>query len=422
METWAETALVAKIGNQAQVPVISLAAAIEATKTTQWPFLIQITNFSNQMDCTAALVHSFKWRRVIVVYEEDMLSDDSNMLAMLSDALHNVGSVIEHHLFIQPYQSLSHPLEFVREELMKLNNIQPRAFIVLQSSLQFTSLLFSEARKMRFMGKDSAWVITDTIASFLDYVNSSFISSMEGAFGIKIDYSENTTSFLDFKKQFRQSFRFEYPEEDNSNPGIYALRAYDSIATVIVALERLTHSTSSTTSTRLLDTILSSNFSGLSGEIHFEDEGLSYKPIYRVINVFNLTYSKLEYWSPEFGFLKSLDAAKSGKNGSIGKRNDWRRSLGNLKRVPKGWAMPSLEDPLIIGVLGRATFDAYDGFCIRVFKEVLKILGYGLPYKFVEFNGTYGDLVKNVANKVINLSPTTLLCISEKLIYNSICW
>ncbi|KAL7243635.1 hypothetical protein ACSBR1_015942 [Camellia fascicularis] len=428
METWAETALVAKIGNQAQVPVISLAAAIGATKTTQWPFLIHmVTNFSNQMDCTAALVHSFKWRRVIVVYEEDMFSGDSNMLAMLSDALHNVGSVIEHHLVIPPFQSLSHPLEFVREELMKLNNIQPRAFIVLQSSLQFTSLLFSEARKMGFRGKDSAWVITDTIASFLDSVNSSFISSMEGVFGIKIDYSENTTSFLDFKKQFQQSFRFEYPEEENSNPGIYALRAYDSIATVIVALERLTHSTSSSTSTRLLDTILSSNFRGLSGEIHFEDERLSYKPIYRVINVFNLTYNKLEYWSPEFGFLKSLDAAKSGKNGSIGK-DDWRRSLGNLKRVPKGWAMPSLEDPLIIGVPGRATFDAfvkktastknsneaYDGFCIRVFKEVLKILDYDLPYKFVEFNGTYGDLVKNVANKTFGGAVGDITILAER--------
>ncbi|KAF5956223.1 hypothetical protein HYC85_003448 [Camellia sinensis] len=423
METWAETALVAKIGNQAQVPVISLAAAIGTTKTTQWPFLIQmVTSFSNQMDCTAALVHSFKWRRVIVVYEENKFSGDSNMLAILSDALHNVGSVIEHHLVIPPFQSLSDPLEFVREELMKLNNIQPRAFIVLQSSLQFTSLLFSEARKMGFMGKDSAWVITDTIASFLDSVNSSFISSMEGVFGIKMDYSENTTSFLDFKKQFQQSFRFEYPEEENSNPGIYALRAYDSIATVIVALERLTHSTSSSTSTRLLDTILSSNFSGLSGEIHFEDERLPYTPIYRVINVCNLTYKKLEYWSPEFGFLKSLDAAKSGKNGSIGK-DDWRKSLGNPKQVPKGW-----DNPLVIGVPGRATFDAfvkkmastknsneaYDGFCIRVFKEVLKILDYDLPYKFVEFNGNYGDLVKNVANKTFGGAVGDITILAER--------
>ncbi|CAL5411356.1 unnamed protein product [Camellia sinensis] len=349
---------------------------------------IAVDNFNNKLSlyfsssggdplqaAYAALVHSFKWRRVIVVYEEDMFPGDSNMLAMLSDALHNV----------------------------------------------------DEARKMGFIGKDSAWVITDTIASFLDSVNSSFISSMEGVFGIKIDYSENTTSFQDFKKQFQQSFRFEYPEEDNSNPGIYALRAYDSIATVIVALERLTHSTSSTTSTRLLDTILSSNFSGLSGEIHFEDERLSYKPIYRVINVFNLTYNKLEYWSPEFGFLKSLDAAKSGKNGSNGK-DDWRKSLGNLKRVPKGWAMPSLEDPLIIGVPGRAAFDAfvkitpstkntnvtYDGFCISVFKEVLKILDYDLPYKFVEFNGTYRDLVENVANKTFGGAVGDITILAER--------
>ncbi|KAF7120558.1 hypothetical protein RHSIM_Rhsim13G0184600 [Rhododendron simsii] len=42
----------------------------------------------------------------------------------------------------------------------------------------------------------------------------------------------------------------------------------------------------------------------------------------------------------------------------------------------------------------------YTGFCIRVFKEVWKRLGYpATNYEFVEFNGAYDDLVANVANK-----------------------
>lgn len=92
----------------------------------------------------------------------------------------------------------------------------------------------------------------------------------------------------------------------------------------------------------------------------------------------------------------------------------------DLKRVPKGWTMPSLEDPLIIGVPGNATSEnlvkitsiknsdqkTYSGFCIRVFEEVQRILGYDIPSKYVEFNGTYDNLVANVANKVINQPPT----------------
>lgn len=144
---------------------------------------------------------------------------------------------------------------------------------------------------------------------------------MEGVLGIKAEYSENRKPFLKFYEQFRKRFLLEYPEEENYNPGIHALRAYDSITAITVALEWLNHKTS--TSERLLDSLLLGNFTGLSGEIHFEDGRLSYQPIYRVICVFNMTYNKLGYWSQEFGFSKSLDAEENGKNDSSGKGNDF---------------------------------------------------------------------------------------------------
>ncbi|KAF7120532.1 hypothetical protein RHSIM_Rhsim13G0184100 [Rhododendron simsii] len=54
----------------------------------------------------------------------------------------------------------------------------------------------------------------------------------------------------------------------------------------------------------------------------------------------------------------------------------------------------------------------YSGYCIDVFKDALESLGCDLPYEFVEFSGTYDELVKNVTNKVINLSSTSfpILC------------
>lgn len=417
METWSETALVASVGNQAQVPVISLAAG--AIKTRQWPLLVQMANdVSEQMNCFAAIVQS-NWRRVVVVYEEDMYGGVPAMLPLLSEALQKVGSYIVHHLAVEPFSSLSNPKQFVHEKLMKLKSSQPRAFIVLHASLPMTTVLFTEAKKMDFVGKDSVWVLTDSVASLLDSANSSFFSSMEGVVGIKTEYSENSKPFLEFYEQFRQRFQLEYAEEENYKPGIYALRAYDSITAITAALDR---DNKTFTSERLLDSLLSSSFTGLSGEIHFEDGRLSYQSIYRVINVFNMTYNKLGYWSPDFGFSKSLDVAEYGKNDSSRKGNTFLKLVdgfikqpGDVKWIPEGWTMPSLENPLIIGVPGNATSDnlvkitsiknsaekIYSGFCICVFEEVKRILDYDLPSRYVEFNGTYDNLVGNVANKVL---------------------
>jgi hypothetical protein len=88
----------------------------------------------------------------------------------------------------------------------------------------------------------------------------------------------------------------------------------------------------------------------------------------------------------------------------------------NLSR-PKGWAMPTVKNPLIIGVPGRTSFqkfvnvsdsnkDHIGGWCIEVFKMVLSNLNYDLPYKLVAFNSTYDELVYGVFNKVtISTSP-----------------
>ena len=94
--------------------------------------------------------------------------------------------------------------------------------------------LFQEARRMDFMGKDSAWIITDSISSFLDSMDTSVIPYMEGALGIKSYFSKSSSSFLEFSTQFQKKFKSENPEEDNAQPGIPALRAYDSFAVIIL--------------------------------------------------------------------------------------------------------------------------------------------------------------------------------------------
>lgn len=66
--------LVVNVGNRAQVAVISLgASAISPTLAhVRWPFLIDMaSNSSKEMKCVAAIVYSYNWRKVLVIYEDD---------------------------------------------------------------------------------------------------------------------------------------------------------------------------------------------------------------------------------------------------------------------------------------------------------------------------------------------------------------
>ncbi|KAJ9136084.1 hypothetical protein P3X46_033196 [Hevea brasiliensis] len=413
MERWEQAALVADIGSRAQVPVLSFAAPaiIPPLTPSRWPFLVRMVyNDSEQMRCIAELTRAYNWRRVVVVYEDNTYGGDSGKLALLSQALQEVGSEIEHRLVLPPFALISDPKEAVKEELTKLQEIKSRVFIVLQTSFPLMTHLFREAKNMGLVGKDTVWILTDTVTSLLDSFNTSVIYSMEGALGIKSYYSDSSSAYKSFHAQFRQIFRSEYPEEDNLEPGFYALRAYDSISTIINAMEKMS-SNSSSNQKEFLNNIFSSNFTGLSGQIRFKAGGLMHSPKLRIVNVVGKKYKEIDFWLPGYGFWESNEEGEEHQNGGgsmqLQGHVNW---PGNLKRIPKGWAMPSNAKPLKIGVPGRTSFqrfvrvvneseNRYDGFCIELFHEVLKVLDYNLPYNFVPYNGTYDDLVNHVYNK-----------------------
>ncbi|KAH7837076.1 hypothetical protein Vadar_009279 [Vaccinium darrowii] len=85
-------------------------------------------------------------------------------------------------------------------------------------------------------------------------------------------------------------------------------------------------------------------------------------------------------------------------------------------------------DKFTIGVPGKASFKNfvkitpsskdpneknYTGFCIRVFEEVRSKLDLR-PYEFVEFNGSYDDLVANVANKTYDAAVGDITILAHR--------
>ncbi|PPR82741.1 hypothetical protein GOBAR_AA37971 [Gossypium barbadense] len=530
LETWEEAVVVGDIGSRAQVPVFSFAAPAitPPLATTRWPFLVRMANEdSKKMKCIAAIIGLFNWKRVIVIYEDDVFGSESGKLALLPEALQDVGSEVEFRLVLPPFSSVTNLNVAVHEVLKKLQKKQSRA------------------KKSGLVGHDSAWIVTETISSYLDSFNSSVISSMEGTLGIKIYYSEDTSLYKKFYTNFRTTFRNEYHEEDNSQPGINAFRAYDSIGIITQAVEKLKKykeldfwlpgigfsrnptvknetgyvgeisqdlggrvywpgdsklapkgwamptdekpsiigvpaitsfekfvkvvdgklpgvknydgfciklfyevlkvlgyhlpyhfdphngtydelvnkvynkklKSDGKSPKKLLKKILSSNFTGASGEVCFEEEQLSYDPILRIVNVVGKRYKELDFWLPGIGFSRNP-----------GVKNETVNWPGDSKLVPKGWAIPTDEKPLIIGVPAITSFEKfvkvvdgklpgvknYDGFCIKLFYEVLKVLGYHLPYHFDPHNGTYDELVNKVYNKTYDAAIGDITILADR--------
>ncbi|XP_050223519.1 glutamate receptor 2.7-like [Mercurialis annua] len=425
MERWNEASLVAEIGNQAQIPILSFSRPAITPPLSQfrWPFLARMAyNNSEQMNCIAELTRLYNWRRVITVYEDN---GDYGDLALLSQALQKSGRMIEHNLVLPSISSLYDRKKIVKEELRKLEEVKSRVFIVLQTSLPLVIHLFREAKEMGFVGKDSVWILTESVTSFLDSVDISVIYSMEGALGIRTTYSDSSREYTSFYSQFRRSFRSEYPEEDNSEPGYYALRAYDSITTITKAMEEMSNNFSNSKS--FLNHILLSDFTGLSGQIQFKEGELLHSPTLRIVNVVGKKYKEIDLWEPEFGFKRSRtgDEDVNDDGGVIGLESpvNW---PGDLKRSPKGWAMPSNAKPMIIGVPGRTAFskfvevvdaskNIYDGYCIDLFRKVEEVLGYNLSYRFVPYYGTYDDLVNHVYNKTYDAIVGDITILAERV-------
>ncbi|KAF3451390.1 hypothetical protein FNV43_RR07485 [Rhamnella rubrinervis] len=311
MDTWQEATLVAKVGNQSKVPVISFAAPsiTPPLMINRWPFLIAMdSSDSAQINCMADLVCAYNWRKVVVIYEENEYDGDFGSLTLLNEALQSAGSEIEYRLVLPPYSSPSNPKDVVLDELSKIRiNVQSRAFIVLRSSFPMVAHLFREANELGLIGKESVWIVTESITSLLDFANSSVISSMEGILGIKTYYNESSNAYKYFYTQFNQIFQTENPQKQTFKPNIHALRAYDSIRTI-------TQGTNMTTK-MLLEDILSSNFDGLSGKVRFQEGKLLPAPVFRIENVIGndkevaqqqRRYKELDFWMPQYGFLNRL--------------------------------------------------------------------------------------------------------------------
>nr|POE90492.1 glutamate receptor 2.2 [Quercus suber] len=434
--TWQEAVFVAQLGNESRVPILSLANEIPQWASCHWPFLVNAARSQNaQMKAVAAIIQSWKWRKVNIIYE-DMNPAVTGISPELIAAIQGVDAEINDLLLLSPfprYPSLSQKLE-------SLKNESCRVFIV-HTSITLATKIFTEANNLGMMDKDYVWITTNAITSQIDSLNASIISSMQGVLGVKSYFSTTPKSYKDFHFRFRIMFRLQYPGEPVPEPGTSAMQAYDTAWAVAIALVGKPYVKSCANLTdhvacmhemngpQLLEEILQSNFEGLTGAFNFKMGKLAPIHIFRIVNVVGKSYRELGFWSEGLGFSESIHkASKYNRSMSILGQVFW---PGGPWSVPNGWGVPIIAKPLKIGVPAVITFSEFvnvryyrpgakpivNGFSIAVFEAALELLPYHFPYEFIPFNGTYDSLVQQVYVKTFDAVVGDIAIIANRSEY-----
>ncbi|GJS65881.1 glutamate receptor 2.8-like protein [Tanacetum coccineum] len=100
---------------------------------------------------------------------------------------------------------------------------------MLNTSLELGIRLFQTAKKMEMTGDGYLWIATNQITDHFHSINPTTISSLKGIVGVKSYFPEDKPDFLYFRKRFRHKFHSDYPEEDQDEPGIFAVQGYNSV-------------------------------------------------------------------------------------------------------------------------------------------------------------------------------------------------
>ncbi|KAL5698831.1 hypothetical protein ACHQM5_029814 [Ranunculus cassubicifolius] len=401
--------IVAELGSNSRVPVVSFSATNPSISRNHIPYLISmVQNYTYQFEAISSIILEFKWKEVVLIYEENDYRDEniSNLIKKLqANNIH-----IRYRSSISPSAS-DHEIV---EELHKLLGIPIRVFIVHMSS-SLGHIFFPKVKEVGLMSEGNVWITTEGLANHLGSMDPSVIAAMRGVIGVK-HYVPSSDELDDIR--FRIGRKILKETGTDGDLSICCLHAYDTIWALAMAAERLftKHSTRkpnreessddtgdlrlSDMGPKLLKEILDSEFDGLSGKINLLDGQL--KPVaVQIINVVDRGERDIGLWTPTIGVSQHLNTISQPHLRPV----IW---PGGSTNVPKGWMFLAEGKKLKIGYhLIRDDFTEFvnvssdgtlvTGYCIDVFKAVVKALPYVLNYEFVPFrdfekDGIYTDI------------------------------
>ncbi|EFH39311.1 predicted protein [Arabidopsis lyrata subsp. lyrata] len=411
-----------RLANKSQVPTITFSTTSPLMTSINSPYFVRTTlDDSSQVKAIAAIVKSFGWRNVVAIYVDNEFGE--GIIPYLTDALQDVQALIVNRCSI-PQEAND---DQILKELYKLMTMQTRVFVVhMPPTLGFR--LFQKAREIGMMKEGYAWLLTDGVMNLVkSNERGSSLENMQGVLGVR-SHIPKSKELEDFRLRWKKRFDKKGNDEELN---IFALRAYDSITALAMAVEKtsikslryehpmasrnnktdLATSGVSRFGPSLLKALSNVRFKGLAGDFELVNGQLK-SSVFEVINIIGNEERIIGFWRPSSGLVN----AKS-KNITSFSRESFGPVIwpGKSRVIPKGWEIPTNGKMLRVGIPVKKGFlnfvDAKTdpisnamtptGYCIEVFEAVLKKLPYSVIPKYIAFlspDENYDEMVYQVYN------------------------
>ncbi|XP_058093299.1 glutamate receptor 3.4-like isoform X2 [Magnolia sinica] len=426
--------VISHVVDELQVPLLSFAATDPTLAALQYPYFLRTTQSDYfQMNAVADVVEFYGWREVIAIFVDD--DNGRSGITALGDALARKRSKISYKAAFPPGASET----LINDLLVGVNLMESRVYVI-HVNPDTGINIFSIAKYLGMMSSGYAWIATDWLTTALDSiepVDHEKMNLLQGVITLR-----HHTPDSNLKRKFVSRWN-GLVRKGNAKSGLnaYGLYAYDSVWIVAHAINeflneggtisfsrdsRLRDENGSTLhlavlrafdgGQKLLQKVLQTNFTGLTGQIRFDSEKTLVRPAYEILNIGGTGIRRVGYWSNYSHLSVVAPEVLYKKPPNTSTASQQLLSViwpGETLTTPRGWVFPNNGKPLRIAVPNRAIYkefvtkdsgpDGVKGFCVDVFKAAVSLLQYPVPHQFILFgdgkeNPNYNDLVSRVAD------------------------
>lgn len=407
------------LGGKVKVPIVSQATS-PSLSPKESPFFVRAGySSSSQARAIADIVKAFGWKEVVFIYVDNDYG--SGIVPSLSDAMREIDTLVTQRSVISPSASD----DSILKELYRLKTMQTRVFVV-HVLPSLAGRFFMKAKEAGMMDKGFAWIITETLTSFLDCLSSTEIESMQGVIGLK-PYVPGSQELENFNLRWRKRFQEENPNIDRFELNVYGLWAYDSVRALAMEVERVGATVpklkkfpatryssdldaigTSEMGPRLNKLIRNLRFKGLSGDFHIV-EGQLQPSTFQVVNINEKRATEIGFWTCKYGITNKTKGSDHVEPADRANPDNLVPIIwpGNSDRIPTGWEIPLGGKKLRIGLpmygvpqliavkrdSKRTAAVSATGFCIDVFEEVMNSLPNAVPFDYFVFEIPEGESV-----------------------------
>ncbi|MCL7023598.1 hypothetical protein MKW94_018707 [Papaver nudicaule] len=427
--------VISHVVEELHVPLLSFAATDPTLSALQYSYFIRTTQSDYfQMHAVADLVDFYGWREVIAIYVDDDYGRSG--ISALGDALAKKRSKISYKAALSPGATRS----TINDLLVNVNLMESRVYVVHVNPDSGLSI-FSVAKSLEMMTNGYVWITTDWLPSVIDSsepVDADTMNLLQGVVSLRhhIPDSRLKKGFISRWNNLRRN------GIASSSLSSYAFYAYDTVWLLARAIEKFLNegeTISFSTDPRLHDTngstlhltaalrvfdggqsllqkIIMTNFTGLSGQIQLDLEKNLLHAAYDVVNFGGSGSRKVGYWTNYSGLSVVSPEIQYQKPPNTSTSSQMLYSViwpGETTTKPRGWVFPNNGMPLRIGVPNRVSYKSFvakekgpngaKGFSIDVFEAAVRLLPYAVPHTYILFgdgqrNPNYSDLVRMVAD------------------------